>query len=89
MSSECVILSKSLLIKILMLSLRSLDLGVAPSVNFLNLDLSSRSLPLFQCRTSASLIGYVDQGGGEVKVDLCDLVNSAVEWNPDRGPGFA
>ena len=55
--------SESLLIKILMLNLRSLALGVPSSSHFLKLALLSRTLPLFQYRPSASLVGYLDRGG--------------------------
>ena len=57
-----IMLSESLLIKILMLNLRGLDLGVTSSSHVLNLVLSSRSLPLFQDRPSDYLIGSLDRG---------------------------
>ena len=45
------ILYKSLLIKIMMLKLRGLTLGVPSSSHFLNIDMSSTSLLIFQYRT--------------------------------------
>ena len=80
---------ESILIEILMLTLRGLDLGVPSSYHLMKLALSGRDMPLFQDRPSASLIGSLDRGGGCVKGDWCDSVNSVMEWNPDRGPGFA
>ena len=56
--------SEILLIKIWMLTLRGLALGVLSSSYLLKLALSSRDLPLFQDRSSAALIGSLDQGGG-------------------------
>ena len=55
--------SESPLIKILMLTLCGLALGLLSSSHLMNLDMSSRYLPLSQDRPSASLIGSLDWGG--------------------------
>ena len=54
--------SESPLIKMMMLTLRGLDLGVPSSSHLLKLALSSRALLLFQDRPLASLIRYLYQG---------------------------
>ena len=53
--------SESPLISILMLNLRSLDMGVPSSAHLLKLSISRRALPLSQVRSSASLIVSLDR----------------------------
>ena len=59
---NALILSESPMIKILVLTLRSLDLGIPSSARFFKLVLSSRALPLFQSRPSSPLIKSLDLG---------------------------
>ena len=55
-------LSESPLIKILVLTMRGLDMEVPSSTHFLKLALSSRAMMLFYVRSSDSLIISLDRG---------------------------